>query len=115
MEFEKFPTSSSFSYWQLNFGIEVCSGSCHPSDAMSWIREIEAAQTVDDLSMSHSIIGNQYTNIRDVGRQRRDGFEEDLNKNCPPSSSRTTHRLHDLRILSCYRDQRVHSGIPQIS
>ena len=50
------------SYWQLNVRSEVCSGSCHPSDAMSWNREIEAAQTFDDQK-TFSITGNQCTNF----------------------------------------------------
>ena len=29
--------------------------SYHPSDAISWIREIEAAQNIDDLRTSYSI------------------------------------------------------------
>ena len=49
LEFEKFPTSSTCGYWQLKFRTEFCSGSCHPSDTKSWIRENEAAQTADDL------------------------------------------------------------------
>ena len=48
-------------YWQLNVRSEVCSGSCHPSDAMSWNREIEAAQSIDDQKTFHSITENQCT------------------------------------------------------
>ena len=33
--------------------VQLLAGSCHPSDAMSWVREIEAAQTIDDLRTSH--------------------------------------------------------------
>ena len=32
VELEKFPTSSTFNFWQLNFRPEVCSASYHPQD-----------------------------------------------------------------------------------
>ena len=63
LEFEKLPTPSTFRCWQLNFRTEVCSGSCHPSDAMSGIEEVEAAQTIDNSSTSHSSTRNQDTNL----------------------------------------------------
>ena len=34
LEVEQFPTPSKFCYWQMIFRTEVCSGSCHPSDAV---------------------------------------------------------------------------------
>ena len=49
---ETYPTPATFKYWKLNFKTEVCSVSYHPSDAMSWIREIEAAQDISDLRTS---------------------------------------------------------------
>ena len=63
MEFEKIPTLSTFNYCQLNLRAEVCSVSYHPSDAMSWIRVIEAAQNIDDLRESHSITGKLHPNF----------------------------------------------------
>ena len=63
LEFEKFPTSSTFNFRQLTFGIEVSSASDHSSDAMSWIREIEAAQDINDLGTSLSITGKYYFNF----------------------------------------------------
>ena len=58
---------------------EICRGSCHPSDAMSWIRETEAAQTADDLKTSQSIIGSQDSNFEMLDAKSRNGLEEDLN------------------------------------
>ena len=54
LEFERFPTPNC---WQLNFSTEVGSVSYHASDVTSWIREIEAAQNIDDLRTSQSITG----------------------------------------------------------
>ena len=54
-EFQTFPAPSMFSYWKWNFPTKVCSGSCHPSDAMSWIREIDSAQSREDLKSFLSI------------------------------------------------------------
>ena len=62
-EFDKFPTSSTFNFWHLNFRTEVCSVSYHPSDATSWIREIEAAQDIRDLRTSLSTAGKHYANF----------------------------------------------------
>ena len=33
------------------------------SDAISWIREVEAAQNIDDLRTSHATTGKQYPNF----------------------------------------------------
>ena len=63
LAFEKFPTPSTVNFWQLNLKTKVCPGSCLPTDAMSWIREIEAAQNIDDLRTSHSIPAKQYPNF----------------------------------------------------
>ena len=41
---------------------EVCSVSYHPSDAMSWVCEIEAVQN-DDLSTSFSTTGKHHPNF----------------------------------------------------
>ena len=58
-----FPPPSTFSYWQLFFfRTVICSGSSHHPDAMSWIRELDAVQTVDDLT-SQSITGNQQSHF----------------------------------------------------
>ena len=61
-EFETFPTPLTFSYWQIHFRTEICSSSCHPS-AMSWMRDIELAQTLDNLKTSQSTAGNQFSNF----------------------------------------------------
>ena len=43
---------------------EICSRSRHPSDAMSWVRDVAVAQTTDDLKTSPSIAGNNHSNFK---------------------------------------------------
>ena len=59
LQFERFPTPSSFSYCKTHFKTEGCSGSDHLVEAMPWIREIELANSVDDLEtlLSHCRTG----------------------------------------------------------
>ena len=49
---------------QLNCRTRVCSVSHNPSDAMSRMIEIEAAQNIDDRRTSHSITGKHYPNFK---------------------------------------------------
>ena len=43
---------------------------------MSWIRDIEEAQTIDDLSTSPHQYWESVLQFRDVGRQDRNGIED---------------------------------------
>ena len=63
LEIREFPTRATFSFWQFNFRTEVCAGSCHTSDAMSWIRETESAQNTDDLKTCHPIPVKHFPNF----------------------------------------------------
>ena len=98
----------------MNFRTEVCSGSCHPFDAVSWIREIEAAQTTDDLKTSQSIAGNQYPNFEMLDAnvatalkristhtkfKKHVFLEEQKDQKKQTDFSNTTNRIHGLRIL----------------
>ena len=58
LEFDKFPNPSTFAFRKMNFMSEVCSCSCHPLHAMIWIREIDSAKPVEDLSTSESFLGH---------------------------------------------------------
>ena len=54
--FDKFPTPATFSCWKI-FKTEVCTCSQFPTEAMQWIKEVELADSVDDLRSSSSIRG----------------------------------------------------------
>ena len=58
----------------------MCSGSSRSSDATSWIREIDAAQTLDDLKTSQSTTGNQYTDFEMLDDKEASALKEDLNE-----------------------------------
>ena len=57
LQFDKFPTPSTFSCWKMRFKTQVsaCSGS--PSEAMLWITEVEMVDSVDDLKSPRSTQG----------------------------------------------------------
>ena len=55
LHFGKFPTRSTFSCWKIRFKAQVSSCSGFPSEAMSWIKELELVESVDDLKSSRSI------------------------------------------------------------
>ena len=63
LQFDKFPTPSTFSCWKMRFQTQVSSCSDFPSEAMSWIKEVEMVNSVDDLKSSRSIKGKDFLNF----------------------------------------------------
>ena len=45
----KFPDHTEFQRWLVNFPVEVCANSKNPTLAVQWIKDIEAAKSLDDL------------------------------------------------------------------
>ena len=97
---------------QLAFRAEVCSGSYHPSDAMSWIRDLEAAQNIDDLRTSHSITRKPYSNFETLDDKiatalkkilMNTSFKKKVRLEEPnkfPISSRSKDRLHEASTFA---------------
>ena len=48
LQFDKFPTPSTFSCWKIGFKTQVSACSRSPSEAMLWITEMEMVDSVDD-------------------------------------------------------------------
>ena len=55
LRFDEFPTPSRFSCWKIRFKTQVSSCSGFPSETMSWIKEVELVDSVDDCKSSRSI------------------------------------------------------------
>ena len=55
LHFDKFPTPATFLCWKIRFKTEVCTCSQFPTEAMQWIKEVELADSVDELKSSASI------------------------------------------------------------
>ena len=53
----KFPDSVEFQSSNLNFRTEVCMRTAEPQVTMLWIREVEVAESIDELVTSRSITG----------------------------------------------------------
>ena len=51
LHFDKFPTPATFACWKKRFKTEVCICSQFPTEAMQWIKEVEMADSVDDLKI----------------------------------------------------------------
>ena len=60
LHFDKFHTHPTFSCWKIRFKTQICSCSDFPSEAMSWIKEVEMVDSVDDLKSSRSIKGTDF-------------------------------------------------------
>ena len=61
--FDKFPTPATFACWKIRFKTEVCICSQFPTEAMQWIKEVEMADSVDELRSSSSIRGISMPNF----------------------------------------------------
>ena len=59
MHVGKFPVSMEFQSWKVNFKTEVCADSQFLHITMHWIKEVEIAKSIDDLSTSRSITGRK--------------------------------------------------------
>ena len=55
LHFDKFPTPATFACWKIRFKTEVCTCSQFPTETMQWIKEVELADSVDELRSSSSI------------------------------------------------------------
>ena len=55
LQFDTFPTPSTFSCWKIKLGAQVTTCSDFPSEAMLWIKEVEVVDSVDELKTSRSI------------------------------------------------------------
>ena len=61
MHLGKFPNHTESQSWIVNFRTEVCSKAKNPTRALQWIKETEAAKSLDDLITPKSITGNDFT------------------------------------------------------
>ena len=50
MEFQKFPDSTTFAIWKMNFKSDVFPSSSFPTEAKVWINEIDSAWDMDELT-----------------------------------------------------------------
>ena len=60
MHLVKFPDHTEIQSWIVNFPVEVCAKAKNPTIALHWIKEIEAAKSLDDLITSKSITGKDF-------------------------------------------------------
>ena len=52
LQFDKFPTPSSFLYWKIRFKSQMTTCSDFPSGAMLWIKEVEMVDSLDEIESS---------------------------------------------------------------
>ena len=116
LQFDKFPTPSSFLCWNIRFTNQVTSGSGSPSEGMLWIKEVDIVGSVDDFKSSRSIQGcAHFPNFEMLDAKIASALNKIIQKilTLRRSQSRGTERperglvstgktdrLHDLRLLS---------------
>ena len=66
MHLGKFTDHTEFQSWTVNFRTEVCSRAKNPIRALQWIKEIEAAESLDDLITPKSITGKDFPDYEEV-------------------------------------------------
>ena len=60
MHLGEFPDHAEFQSWVVNFRTEVCSKAKNPTRALQWIKEVEAAKSLDDLITPKSTTGQDF-------------------------------------------------------
>ena len=63
LHFDKFPAPAPFACWKIRFKTEVCTCSQFPTEAVSWIKEVEMVDSVDELRSSSSTRGISIPNF----------------------------------------------------
>ena len=67
LEFDKLPTPStfpqSFLVWKIRFKNQVTTGSDFPSEAVSWIKEVEMVDSLEELKSSRYVSGKKFSNF----------------------------------------------------
>ena len=66
MHLGKFPDHTEFQSWIVNFRTEVCSKAKNPTLALQWIKEIEVAQSLDDLITLKSMTGKDFPDYEEL-------------------------------------------------
>ena len=115
LQFDKFPTPSTFLCWKIRFKRKVTNCSDFPSDAMLWIKEVEMVASLDEFKSSRLIAGKNFPKFEMLDAKIASAFEQDhpelslqeegqsRGTESPgrgPVSTRKTDRRHDLRLLS---------------
>ena len=84
LQFDKYPTPSSFLCWKIRFKTQVTTWSDSPSEAMLWIKEVEMVDSLDELKPSRSVSGKDFPNFEMLDKQ----IASALNKITQNSTSR---------------------------
>ena len=66
MHLGKIPDHTEFQGWIVNFRTEVCSKAKKPTLALQWIKEIEAAKSLDDLITPKSLTGKDFFDYEEL-------------------------------------------------
>ena len=116
----KFPDHTEFQSWIVNFRTEVCSKANNPTLALQWIKEIEAAKSLNDLITPTSITSKDFPDSEELDlmmaatlkrcydkqthfRKKISVEEQRAQKVDQFFRERETNCLFDLRIFSTHR------------
>ena len=88
LDFDKLSTPATFACWKIRFKTEVCTCSQFHAEALLWIKEVEMADSVDDLKSSSSIRGTSMPNF------------EVLHERIASALNKIIHNCHFKRRIS---------------
>ena len=75
MHLRTFTDQPEFQSWIVNFRTEVCSKVKNPTLALQWIKEIEAAKSLDDLITPKSITGKDFPDYEELNLMKAAALE----------------------------------------
>ena len=64
--FDRFPNSSYFAVWKMNFKSEVCSSSSYPTDTLARIHEIDSVKSMEELKVSTFFLVTDASSFRSI-------------------------------------------------
>ena len=101
MHLGQFPGHTKFQSWSVNFRTEVCSKAKNPIRALQWIKEIEAAKSLDDFITPKSTTGKDFTDYEELEASALKRFYDKQTQFLPKEdqcrrAERETNRSVDL-------------------
>ena len=109
-----------FQSWKVNLRTEVCLRTADPQITMLWIKEVEIAQSIEELMTSQSITERQdfrdydmldamiasalkKASLHAVTFPKKSKCRRAASSETRPIPSRKTGCVHDLRVFPCNR------------
>ena len=97
MHLGKFPDHTEFQSWMCIFRVEVCAKAKNPTLALQWIKEIEAATSLEDFITPKSITCKEFPDYEELDFDDGGSIEKSVTISKHTSERRSVSRSRELK------------------